>query len=293
MTAAEQPSVAILGGDARSATIAATAALEGAQVRVFGAPAPRSLVAGSVPEAVTGAHIVILPTPGRALDGSLYAPHAAAPVFLDVATLALAAPGAIAVAGHIGGELLRMVTEAGLTPRDLDDPIRKRIGAVATAEGALGLAIQMSETTVMNAHAIVTGYGLIGGAVASLLRAVGARVTVVARNPVQRTNAWAVGCATAAPDALGTLLPDADLLFQTTPGNPAPLVDRAMLHTVRSSLCVIELASPPAGTDLDACAELGIRHVWARGQAASAPAPVGRSEWAAIKRIYEEESNRA
>ena len=296
MTAGSPLRVAIVGGDARSATIATSAAAQGAEVRVFGAPAvesPSVHLVESVAEAVAGAEIVILPTPGRGLDGSLYAPNAAAPIFLDPRTLSLAEPRAVAVAGHFPPEFRRLVAEAGLVPRDMDDPVRKRIGAVATAEGALRLAIGMSGTTMMNAHAVVTGYGLIGSTVATLMRAVGARVTVVARRAAQRTDAWAAGCEAVEPAAIGELLVGADLLFQTTPGVPAPMVGREVLRTARAGLCVIELASPPAGTDLAACADLGISHVWARGQAASAPEPVGRSEWAAIRRIHDEETNRA
>jgi dipicolinate synthase subunit A len=296
MTTGSALRVAIVGGDARSATIASLAAAEGADVRVLGAPVfegPSVQVVDSLAEAVTAASIVVLPTPGRGHDGALYAPNAATPIHLDSPTLSLAAPRALVVAGHFPPELRQLVTEAGLVPRDLDDPVRKRIGAVATAEGALRIAIGMSDFTVMNSHAVVTGYGLIGSTVATLLRAVGARVTVVARRATQRTDAWATGCQTADPAAIGDVLAGADLLFQTTPGVPEAMVSRAVLRTARPTLCIIELASPPAGTDLAACAELGLRHVWARGQAALAPEPVGRSEWAAIRRIHEEEANRA
>ena len=80
--------VAIIGGDARETEMAALATDAGANVRLFGSPQidlgmPVGTFVGSVGEALAGARIAIGPIPYPGPDGRIFAPSAAAPVYIN------------------------------------------------------------------------------------------------------------------------------------------------------------------------------------------------------------------
>ena len=107
--------------------------------------------------------------------------------------------------------------------------------AVITAEGAVGEAIRVSDRTLWGSRALVLGYGRVGRALASRLRALGAEVTVYARSPGSRAWARGEGCRVQeTPEAAGF-----HFLFNTV---PEPLLEEAPAGTV-----CLELASKPGG----------------------------------------------
>ena len=109
--------------------------------------------------------------------------------------------------------------------------------AVITAEGAVGEAIRVSDRTLWGSRALVLGYGRVGRALASRLRALGAEVTVYARREAQRALAACQGCRTL--ERLPETPEGYHILFNTV---PAPLLPRAAEGVLN-----IELASAPGG----------------------------------------------
>ena len=70
--------IAVLGGDEREQEICRCAAATGAQVRAFGFPWPPAGIDGvhaarDAAEAISGANVALMPIPGIAADGSLFA----------------------------------------------------------------------------------------------------------------------------------------------------------------------------------------------------------------------------
>ena len=108
--------------------------------------------------------------------------------------------------------------------------------AAITAEGAVGEAIRAMDRTLLGSRVLLLGGGRISRALGPRLRALGAEVTVYARDPAQRAQAEGCGCRSLAS------LPEAprgfDLLINTV---PAALLPR------KPDCPAIELASPPGG----------------------------------------------
>ncbi len=284
--------VAIIGGDERVREIARLALAAGAAVRAHGAPPGiaedlRVPLAPSVEAAVAGADVIILPLPGASPEGYIYAPHASTPVVFSSEAARRARAGAVLLTGDASPALHALCQAAGLRLHELNgDDELAILHAIPTAEGAARIAIENTPHTIHGSRVLVIGFGRVATAVANLFRGMMARVTVAARNPAQRARAEMLGCTPLPLDRLGEHLGEMDVVINTV---RAPILTRDLLGKVRGETLVIDLASPPGGTDFAAAHELGLRVIWARAQAGSAPCTAGRDEWRVILRILRAE----
>jgi dipicolinate synthase subunit A len=139
--------------------------------------------------------------------------------------------------------------------------------AIPTAEGALAIAMRELPVTLFGARTAVVGYGRVGRALCQRLLALGARVTVAARDPVDRIWAEAAGAETVplAEDD-GTPLPPLalrrgyEVIFNTV---PVWLFDEAVLQEMDPRTLLVDLASAPGGVDIRAAKNRGVKVIWA------------------------------
>lgn len=282
--------IAVVAGDEREQEIARLAAAEGVDVTAFGFPWPDEGIAGVRPsrdaaEALRGAHYALFPIPGIAADGSLFAPAASEPIVPTVTLLRELAPGAHVILGAADERLVAAAAETGVTLHEYEgDTELMLLRGPAIIEGALAAAIANTRVTIHEANVCVVGHGTIGALLARTLVLLGARVTVAARNPVQRAAARAVGAHPVPLTELPVLAPGLAMLFSTV---PAAVVGREVLERLPRGSLVMDLAAPPGGVDLDAARELGHVAVWARGLGRRAPVTVGASQWYGIRKRIE------
>jgi dipicolinate synthase subunit A len=288
--------VAVVGGDDRMLEIMRQARSAGAEVVSFACAEGAELASDATPtstlaEAVKGAHIVICPVPALGTDGSLWTPNYDKPVFLTAEDLSGADPSCVIFMGRVSPEIQAVVSQAQIRAiAHGDDDAEALLHAIPTAEGAIRHAIDMSAVTIMGSKCVCTGFGRVGQSVAWLLRGMGADVTLCARNPSQLARATGFGLRALPLEQLSREIGSADFIFQSAPGLNGYVLTEEILRSVPSDAVLIELSSPPSGTDLEACRQLGINALWARGQAGSAPKTAGRTEWEVIMRLYREES---
>ena len=154
---------------------------------------------------------------------------------LDHPALGILKPGSLALTALAAGEHPR------LRLRDYyqKEEVRLRNAAI-TAEGAIALAMERSERTLLGSRALILGGGRISLALAPRLRALGAEVTVYARRAEQRALAECLGCRSL--EALPESPEGYDFLFNTV---PAPLLPRGAEGA--EGALNIELASAPGG----------------------------------------------
>lgn len=289
--------IAVIGGDEREQEIARLAAGTGAQVRAYGFARPERAIprvhwADSAAEAVQDADYVLFPIPGQAGDGALYAPAAPEPIYPDRKLLDRFAPGAAIILGWPNEQLARDAQDLGITLSEYEhDTELMLLRGPAIIEGALGLAIANTDVTLHNAEVAVVGHGNIGRLLTRTLVLLGARVHLLARNGVQRADAFTAG---ATPHPLTDMLDlaaDLDMVFSTV---PSPVVSAEVLQQLRPGTLVMDLAAPPGGIDLATAEKLGHRAIWARGLGKRAPITVGQSQWSGIaRRIAEIEESRS
>ena len=200
----------------------------------------------------------------------------------DADLLRRLAPGAVIILGRADSGLRSAAAEASVALSEYEDDTELMLlRGPAIVEGVLALAIGNTSVTVHAADVGVVGFGNIGGLLSRALVALGARVHVFARNPVQRAAAHAAGCTPHSLAALRDAAPGLQMLFSTV---PAPVVDRPVLELLPSGSLVVDAAAPPGGVDLAAAAALGHRALWVRGMGQRAPVTVGRSQWSGIAR---------
>ncbi|MBQ7876459.1 MAG: dipicolinate synthase subunit DpsA [Clostridia bacterium] len=136
------------------------------------------------------------------------------------------------------------------------------LNAVPTAEGAIQIAMEEFPFTLHNSRVIVTGYGRVGKALASRLKALGAKTTVAARSAAQRAEAEGAGLDTIMLEKLCDKAHTCQILFNTV---PACVCTKSVLGRLPSSSGIIDLASKPGGVDLDAAKTFGVNVIWALG----------------------------
>ena len=147
-------------------------------------------------------------------------------------TLGALKPGSLALTACAAGEhpLLRL--------RDYYDHEAVLLrNAAITAEGAVALAMERTDRTLLGSRVLILGFGRIARALAPRLRALGAEVTVYARSEAQRALAECLGCR--ALESLPDKPEGYSILFNTV---PAPLLPGAAEGALN-----IELASAPGG----------------------------------------------
>jgi len=282
--------IAVVGGDEREQEIALQAAATGARVRAFGFPWPDGGIEGvelapGAAEAVRGAQYALFPIPGIGTDGSLFAPRAPEPIRPGAALLGELDGGAHILLGMADEALRDAARATGVTLHEYEnDRELMLLRTPAIVEGAIRLAVEHTRVTLHASEVAVVGFGNIGSHLARTLVALGAEVHVVARNPVQRADAYALGARPAPLERLPELAPRLAAVFSTV---PAPVVGADVLSRLRRGTLVMDLAAPPGGVDLALARELGMDALWARGLGRRAPVTVGRSQWSGIRRRLE------
>ena len=282
--------IAVVGGDYREQEIARQVAATGAVVRAHGFPWPEQGIAGVPPcrdsdQAMRDAHYGLLPIPGIAEDGSLYAPHAPRPIVIGRELLGRMAAGAHLILGTADNRLRAAAQAAGvgIVEYEQDRELMLRRGPTIV-EGALQRIIELTEITIHGSTIGVVGQGTFGSLLTRTLVLLGAKVLVAARNPVQRAEAEVTGAVAVPLDQLHLHARRLDMLLSTV---PAQVVGEDVLKALPTGCLVMDLAAPPGGVNLDRAAELGHITSWARGLGTRAPVTAGASQWEGIRRRIE------
>jgi dipicolinate synthase subunit A len=279
--------IAVVGGDEREQEICRLAASSGAVVRAFGFPWPSGGIGGvalaaDAAQALTGANIALMPIPGIAADGSIFATTQIIP---REPLLRGMAAGAHIILGRADDGLTRAASALGIRIHEYEgDQELMLLRAPAIVEGVIKLLIESTSVTLHGARICVVGQGNIGSVLTRTLIALGAHVTVAARNPVQRASAYTLGAATLSLDNLPNAAGSLDILVSTA---PAPLVTASLIDRLPDRALIVDMTAPPGSCDLNHATRTGRKAIWARALGRRAPITVGASQWLGITRIIE------
>ena len=280
--------VAVIGGDTRMLEHMRLARLAGAKVQHYGSVPAAEEAAGqpaasSLVEAVKGARIISCPIPGVGSDDALYAKFTDEKLRMTHEVLKGAAPGAMLFTCWSTPRMDEWVKE---TPVKIiaygDDDALAILHAVPTAEGAIRVAIENTDDTLLGMNVLCVGLGRVGISVAQAFEGMKARVTLAARNPAQLARAWAMNATPVELSDLKNQIGKFGLIVSSSSGR---VLDRNLISLTRPDVVIIDLCSPPGSVDFEAAKALGRKVIWARGQAGRAPRQAGHDEWQVLMRI--------
>ncbi|MBB6449258.1 dipicolinate synthase subunit A [Geomicrobium halophilum] len=126
--------------------------------------------------------------------------------------------------------------------------------SVPTAEGVLMLAMQNTPHTIHRAVCTVLGFGRCGLTIAHLLKAVGATVTVITDDEVEKARAHQEGHLVAGLHQMEIPLSKADICINTI---PAPVIMGNILQKIKKACYILDIASAPGGVDVERAKQLG------------------------------------
>lgn len=252
--------VAVLGGDRRMAEALQFFLLAGARVRLAGQPFEGRLadveVCATGAEALTGAHVAVLPVQGVNSDGKVFTAAGTPDCYVDSAGLSRMERGAVVFAG-LGNAFLRQICEEASVKlveyREADE--FAIWNSIPSAEGAIQMAMEATPFTLFGSRSLVLGFGRTGKALALLLRGLYSDVSVVARRQLDFARIWAAGYRYIPWDRLTDAVAESDVIFNTV---PALVLPREVLAMAPSHAAIIDVASAPGGTDFAAAQELGL-----------------------------------
>lgn len=260
---------AILGGDARQFSLADRLGEQGGEVRCYGLPQQNMKKGISVffnwREAVADADAVILALPASPDGVRVHIPLAVGEVIPSLEEVFSALPrGVFLAGGRFSPSAKTLAEKYGHSPFDYakSEAFQSR-NALPTAEGAVSILMERISCTVSGLPVAITGYGRVAKALAQLLHAMGARVTIGARKPMALAEAACEGYGIlrlTGEKSVISLCEGQAAIFNTV---PHWLFNKEVLKSMGKDTLLIDLASAPGGVDVDAASGLGIPVIWA------------------------------
>lgn len=211
--------IAFWGGDLRLIHTANAFSAQGADCVAWGLDGcSDSLPCLSSPaDAAENAALIILGIPVSRDSNTLNAPLASSRLKLSE-LVELVAPDQKIAMGMAPLRFRQALEEKGCICYDYFEDERFAIAnALATAEGALAVALRHSPDTLFGSSCAIMGFGRIAKQLARLLKAIGAHVTVFARKESDLAYAVTLGCEALPFSALDRAVEGFDLLFNTLP----------------------------------------------------------------------------
>ena len=268
----EKYTFAILGGDRRQTVIAERLLLFGHAVRLYGAGDSGKRAIGaeicfSLKKAIGESDIVILPLPASR-DGitlNMDSEDIKEKVSLkEIGDLCLKEKVGCIFGGMIPKAFYEYAKENKIECFDYygEESLQMK-NALPSAEGAIMLAMQNTDTVFEGSSVLVCGYGRIGRIIADKARKLGADVTVAARRDEVLCGIALSGYKALRIDSnsdMTDVVDSSDVIFNTVPSN---VINKQILCQIRHTPLYIEIASSPGGIDISAAREKGMHILFA------------------------------
>lgn len=255
--------IAVLGGDERQSRIAEYFASEGKKVNVYGVPgdALGACRCETAAEAVEGCGIVVFPLP--AVKNGIYLNEKSGALVPVEVILDAVCRGAEIYAGKADPAFRVFCRERGLSLTDYYESERFTVkNANLTAEGALEIYMSEKKIAVTGSKILLIGSGRVAKCVARCFSALGAKLTVMARNKSELAMAEIAGHGvediTDGRARLAEFASGYDAIINTV---PVTFMTGCCLYVIPEETLVIDLASAPYGIDVTEARRLGIKAV--------------------------------
>ena len=166
-------------------------------------------------------------------------------------------------AGVIDGEKIEYLKQNKIDVLDFfgDDNIAI-LNAIPTAEGAIQTAMEESYRTLFDSRCLVLGYGRCGKILASMLKGIGANVSVSYRKETDLAYIKSYGLKPLNLYNMEDYIFSYDFIFNTI---PSQILDRSILEKVNKKTIIIDLAQAPGGVDYKYARDLDLKAIYCPG----------------------------
>ncbi|MBD2845234.1 dipicolinate synthase subunit DpsA [Paenibacillus sp. IB182496] len=286
--------VLLLGGDARQLEVARKLSELDASVEMAGFDQLDEAPEGAVRVAFADARFaeadaLVLPVPGCDEEGRVSAAFSEAELTFTEREAALLPRHCVVYVGMARSYLRELCSARGLglvELLELDDVAI--YNSIPTAEGALMMAIQNTDTTIHGSRCAVLGMGRTGLTLARVLQGLGASVSAGVRREAHFARAAEMGISPFYIRDLAQQAGNIDLLFNTI---PTMIVTAQIIAKLPAHAVIIDLASKPGGTDFRYAEKRGMTALLAPGlPGIVAPKTAGRIIADCLSRLLLEQS---
>lgn len=257
---------AVVGGDLRTIKLAKILAKEGNMVYTYGLEKAEELkeikniiFCKKLIEAVKMVQVVIGPIPFSSDGININMPFSDGKLSIREFMHNLNAK--ILIAGTIAPDVYELANDEYIEIVD----IMKReelavLNTIATAEGAIEIAISNTNKILHGSNVLVLGFGRIGKVLARKLAGLSTKVTCAARK--EEDLAWikAYGHKGININQIDKNLSEFDVIINTV---PQMILTAEKLGYVKQECLLIDLASNPGGIDKKVAKEKGLQLIWA------------------------------
>lgn len=208
------------------------------------------------------ADVLILPMPVSNDGITVNAPFSDLPIPIDNLGRLVKKDGLV-FGGRVSKAVTDILNKQGIALIDYSQREELLVlNALATAEGALNIALSESQSMLSGRRILILGMGRISKCLIKLLSGFGADITIAARRCSDLSWAEVYGCKTVYIKDLAhsSAVSEAEIIFNTV---PSLIMDNSALEHCKKNVLIIDLASKPGGVDFDAAGRLGIRAIWA------------------------------
>ena len=256
----------IIGGDLRIIKLAKILAEDNNEVYVYGLENVEELkeikniiFCEKLQDAVKQSEIIIGPIPFSSDGININTPFSNEKI--SIRELMHNINAKILIAGNILPEVYDLANDEYIEIID----IMKReelavLNTIATAEGAIEIAIANTNKIIHGSQILILGFGRIGKVLARKLAGLSAKVTCAARKDEDLAWIRAYGHMETNINTLGQNLEKYDIIMNTVPHT---ILTEERLKYVKQDCLLIDLASNPGGIDKKVAKERNLKLVWA------------------------------
>ena len=256
--------VSIIGGDLRIVKLANMLNEDNYKVSTYGIEEDVSLdekiiKCSTLNQAVDFSNILISSIPFTKNGELIHASFSSMPI--TIKEFIQNTENKVIIAGNINSKITKELEVKNNKVIDiLEQEELAVLNSVATAEGALQIALEETEITLHGSKILILGFGRIGKILAKMLKGIGADVYCEARKNSDIAWIKAYGYKPIELQELEKNLQTFDFIFNTV---PFILLNKENLKKVKKSCLIIDLASAPGGVDQIVAKKLGLKYIWA------------------------------
>ena len=134
------------------------------------------------------------------------------------------------------------------------------LNTIATAEGAIDVAIQNTDTIIHGSKVLILGFGRVAKEVANKFHGLSAKVTCAARKSTDLAWINAMGYEAVNIYELQEDLNKYNIIINTV---PQMIIDKEEMQYMNKNVLLIDLASNPGGINVEDAQKYNLKFVWA------------------------------